>query len=33
VLGEGVEVGSRNTLAAGVRIFPGVRLPAGAITF
>jgi mannose-1-phosphate guanylyltransferase len=33
VLGEGVWIGADNTLAAGARIFPGVRLPAGAIRF
>lgn len=33
VLGEGVEIGSGNMLAAGARIFPGVRLPDGAIRF
>lgn len=33
VLGEGVRVGSNNTLAAGVRIFPRVELPDGAIRF
>ena len=33
VLGEGVKVGSGNTLAAGARIFPGVELPDGAIKF
>ena len=33
VLGEGVRIGSRNTLAAGARIFPGVELPDGAIRF
>ena len=33
VLGEGVSIGSGNTLAAGARIFPGVQLPDGAIKF
>ena len=33
MLGEGVEVGSDNVLAAGARIFPGVELPEGAIKF
>ena len=33
VLGEGVELGPQNMLTAGARIFPGVRLPAGAIRF
>lgn len=33
VLGEGVKLGSWNTLAAGARIFPGVELPDGAIRF
>jgi mannose-1-phosphate guanylyltransferase len=33
VLGEGAKIGARNVLAAGVRIFPGVELPEGAITF
>jgi mannose-1-phosphate guanylyltransferase len=33
VLGEGVELGAENTLTAGARIFPGVRLPDGAISF
>jgi mannose-1-phosphate guanylyltransferase len=33
VLGEGVTVGDDNVLAAGVRIFPGVDLPAGALAF
>ena len=33
VLGEGVTVGADNVLAAGARIFPGVSLPDGAITF
>jgi mannose-1-phosphate guanylyltransferase len=33
VLGEGVRIGSGNTLAAGARIFPGVELPDGAIRF
>ena len=33
VLGEGVELGADNTLTAGARIFPGVRLPDGAIRF
>ncbi|MBV9363791.1 MAG: NDP-sugar synthase [Solirubrobacterales bacterium] len=33
VLGEGVKIGSQNTLAAGARIFPGVELPDGAIKF
>jgi mannose-1-phosphate guanylyltransferase len=33
VLGEGVKVGANNVLAAGVRIFPGVELPDGAIKF
>jgi mannose-1-phosphate guanylyltransferase len=33
MLGEGVVVGRGNVLAAGVRIFPGVELPDGAIGF
>lgn len=33
MLGEGVRIGSDNTLASGVRIFPGVKLPDGAIRF
>ena len=33
VLGEGVSVGSGNTLLDGMRIFPGVELPDGAIAF
>ena len=33
VLGEGVRIGSGNTLAAGARIFPGVELPDRAIKF
>jgi len=33
VLGEGVTLGSDNVLMAGARIFPGVRLPDGAIKF
>jgi mannose-1-phosphate guanylyltransferase len=33
VLGEGVSIGAGNTLAAGMRIFPGVTLPEGAIAF
>ena len=33
VLGEGVKIGSGNTLAAGARIFPGVELPDGTIKF
>jgi mannose-1-phosphate guanylyltransferase len=33
VLGEGVQIGADNTLMAGARIFPGVRLPEGAIRF
>ncbi len=33
VLGENVHVGDDNVLSAGARIFPGVRLPAGAIRF
>jgi mannose-1-phosphate guanylyltransferase len=33
VIGEGVQIGSDNVLAAGARIFPGVQLPAGAIRF
>jgi mannose-1-phosphate guanylyltransferase len=33
VVGARVELGSDNTLAAGARIFPGVRLPDGAIRF
>jgi mannose-1-phosphate guanylyltransferase len=33
VLGDDVEVGSGNILAAGARIFPGVQLPDGAIRF
>jgi mannose-1-phosphate guanylyltransferase len=33
VLGQGVRVGSGNTLLEGMRIFPGVELPDGAIAF
>jgi mannose-1-phosphate guanylyltransferase len=33
VLGERVQIGPDNILRAGVRIFPGVELPAGAIKF
>ena len=33
VLGEGVSIGAGNALAAGMRIFPGVQLPEGAIAF
>lgn len=33
VLGEGVVVGARNVITRGARIFPGVRLPDGAIAF
>jgi mannose-1-phosphate guanylyltransferase len=33
VLGQGVTVGDRNTLLAGMRVFPGVTLPEGAIAF
>jgi len=33
VLGEGAEIGAQNVLTAGARIFPGVKLPPGAITF
>ena len=33
VLGQGVSVGSGNTLRQGMRIFPGVQLPDGAIAF
>jgi mannose-1-phosphate guanylyltransferase len=33
VLGQGVRVGAGNTLLEGMRIFPGVQLPDGAIAF
>ncbi len=33
VLGEGVHVGAHNVITRGVRIFPGVELPDGAIAF
>jgi mannose-1-phosphate guanylyltransferase len=33
VVGENVSIGAGNTLAAGMRIFPGVQLPPGAIAF
>ena len=33
VLGEGVSVGAGNTLLEGMRVFPGVQLPDGAIAF
>jgi mannose-1-phosphate guanylyltransferase len=33
VIGEDVKVGPGNTLCGGMRIFPGVELPAGAIAF
>ena len=31
--GKGVEIGRDNVLSAGARIFPGVKLPDGAIRF
>jgi mannose-1-phosphate guanylyltransferase len=31
VIGDGVKIGADNVLAAGIRIFPGVELPEGAI--
>jgi mannose-1-phosphate guanylyltransferase len=33
VLGAGVRIGARNVLTAGMRIFPGVELPDGAVAF
>jgi mannose-1-phosphate guanylyltransferase len=33
MLGRGVSIGSGNTLLEGMRIFPGVQLPDGAIAF
>jgi mannose-1-phosphate guanylyltransferase len=33
VIGQGVSVGAGNTLKEGMRIFPGVQLPDGAIAF
>jgi mannose-1-phosphate guanylyltransferase len=33
VLGQGAGVGARNTLLSGMRIFPGVQLPDGAVAF
>jgi mannose-1-phosphate guanylyltransferase len=33
VVGENVTVGAGNVVAGGMRIFPGVQLPAGAIAF
>jgi mannose-1-phosphate guanylyltransferase len=33
MVGEGVRLGARNTLSAGVRVFPGVELPDAAIAF
>ena len=33
VLGEGVSIGADNAIGAGARIFPGVSLPDGAISF
>jgi mannose-1-phosphate guanylyltransferase len=33
VLGENVKVGAGNVLTAGMRIFPGVELPEGAVSF
>jgi mannose-1-phosphate guanylyltransferase len=33
VLGEGVTIGADNVIGAGARIFPGVNLPDGAISF
>jgi mannose-1-phosphate guanylyltransferase len=33
VLGQDVNVGAGNTLLAGMRVFPGVTLPEGAIAF
>lgn len=33
VLGENVKVGADNTLTSGMRIFPGVELPEGAVAF
>jgi mannose-1-phosphate guanylyltransferase len=33
MLGDGVSIGSENVLACGARIFPGVKLPSGAIRF
>ena len=33
VLGQGVELGARNMVSNGARIFPGVSLPDGALRF
>ena len=33
VIGADVNVGAGNTLLAGMRVFPGVTLPEGAIAF
>ena len=33
VLGEGVTLGSGNTVSNGARLFPGVSLPDGALQF
>jgi mannose-1-phosphate guanylyltransferase len=33
IVGRGVDLGAENTLAAGVRIFPGVVIPDGAVRF
>src|SRR5829696_7131532 len=33
VLGDGVELGARNELRSGARVWPGVRLPDGAVRF
>jgi mannose-1-phosphate guanylyltransferase len=33
VLGDGVVLGARNELRAGVRVWPGVRLGDGAVRF
>jgi hypothetical protein len=33
VLGEGVVLGGHNVITRGIRIFPGVELPDGAIEF
>jgi mannose-1-phosphate guanylyltransferase len=33
VIGEGVQIGQGNVLTAGIKVFPGTELPAGAIKF
>jgi mannose-1-phosphate guanylyltransferase len=33
MLGQGADVGAGNTLMSGIRIFPGVQIPDGAVAF